>query len=176
METQKINFTIPIPQNASTSDGLPPQIFIKAVSDRWIGAETMIAVSFKHLILPTMYRTAHTKLLDLSPLSVSALQNPILEDILRKKFDYFNPVQTQIFHVLYHTKYNCLVGAPTGSGKTIAAELAMWATFRDFPKSKVVYIAPLKALVRERVSDWRSRLCIPMGRKLVELTGDVHIL
>src|SRR5690242_10598051 len=41
------------------------------------------------------------------------------------------------------------------------------------PKSKVVYIAPLKALVRERVDDWRARLTAPMKRRLVELTGDV---
>ncbi|RKP04512.1 P-loop containing nucleoside triphosphate hydrolase protein, partial [Thamnocephalis sphaerospora] len=38
---------------------------------------------------------------------------------------------------------------------------------------KVVYIAPLKALVRERVADWRRRLTQRMGRSLVELTGDV---
>lgn len=47
------------------------------------------------------------------------------------------------------------------------------AAFRDAPKSKVVYIAPLKALVRERVVDWNARLMHRMGRKLVELTGDV---
>lgn len=47
------------------------------------------------------------------------------------------------------------------------------AAFRDFPDSKVVYIAPLKALVRERVHDWRTRLTTQMGKKLIELTGDV---
>ncbi|CAG8708288.1 4292_t:CDS:2, partial [Acaulospora morrowiae] len=47
-----------------------------------------------------------------------------------------------------------------------------WA-FREYPQSKVVYIAPLKALVRERVDDWKARLTEPMQRKLVELTGDV---
>jgi antiviral helicase SLH1 len=30
----------------------------------------------------------------------------------------------------------------------------------------------MKALVRERVKDWRARLTGPMGLKLVELTGD----
>ncbi|KAI5307745.1 putative helicase mug81, partial [Ascosphaera atra] len=48
----------------------------------------------------------------------------------------------------------------------------MWWAFRERPGSKVVYIAPMKALVRERVQDWRSRLAIPLGLKLVELTGD----
>ena len=48
----------------------------------------------------------------------------------------------------------------------------MWQSFRDRPGSKVVYIAPMKALVRERVMDWGKRLAGPMGLKLVELTGD----
>ncbi|KND03788.1 uncharacterized protein SPPG_01244 [Spizellomyces punctatus DAOM BR117] len=172
-EEQKLGFTIPIPTTSSTVDELPPQIFIRAVSDKWIGSDIIIPVSFKHLILPTLNRAPHTDLLDLQPLPVSALDNPILEDICRQRFEYFNPVQTQIFHTLYRSEHNVLVGAPTGSGKTVAAELAMWAAFRDHPKSKVVYIAPLKALVRERVQDWRSRLTFPMNRELVELTGDV---
>ena len=37
---------------------------------------------------------------------------------------------------------------------------------------KVVYIAPMKALVRERVSDWRARLAGPLGIRVAELTGD----
>ena len=38
---------------------------------------------------------------------------------------------------------------------------------------KVVYIAPLKALVRERVKDWKVRLEQRLGKHVVELTGDV---
>jgi len=48
----------------------------------------------------------------------------------------------------------------------------MLQVFRDTPDRKVVYIAPLKALVRERVSDWRKNLCPTLNKKLVELTGD----
>lgn len=86
---------------------------------------------------------------------------------------------TNIPHIIsYESQRTCWVllnniRAPTGSGKTLAAELALWSAFRDAPKSKVVYIAPLKALVRERVKDWSKRLTIQMGRTLVELTGDV---
>ncbi|KAI8908470.1 Sec63 Brl domain-containing protein, partial [Gorgonomyces haynaldii] len=171
-ETQVLGFTIPIPRTDSTQDGLVPQVFIRAVSDRWMGSETVLPVSFKHLILPGHDRAQHTDLLDLRPLPISALKDPILEEICGKRFQFFNPVQTQIFHTLYHTNHNVLIGAPTGSGKTVAAELAMWHAFREQPKSKVVYIAPLKALVRERVADWKKRLYL-MGRNLVELTGDV---
>jgi len=59
-----------------------------------------------------------------------------------------------------------------GSGKTIAAELAMFRVFNNGNK-KVVYIAPLKALVRERMIDWKVRLEEKLGKKVVELTGDV---
>ncbi|KAJ9082208.1 putative steryl acetyl hydrolase mug81 [Entomophthora muscae] len=165
-ESLVVGLTIPV------FEPLPPQIYVRAVSDRWIGAETVVPVSFQHLILPTL-APQHTDLLNLQPLPVSALKDPVLATICRPRFSYFNPVQTQVFHSLYHQQHNLLLGAPTGSGKTVAAELAMWAAFRDQPGSKVVYVAPLKALVRERIADWRKRLAPLMGKTLVELTGDI---
>jgi antiviral helicase SLH1 len=164
-EDHELNFTIPL------SDPLPAQIYVRAISDRWLGAETVTPVSFKHLIRPDT-ESVYTDLLNLQPLPVSALKNPALEEIYGDRFPFFNPMQTQIFHCLYHTPANVLLGSPTGSGKTVAAELAMWWAFREKPNSKVVYIAPMKALVRERVQDWQRRLTRQMGLKLVELTGD----
>ncbi|KAJ5219584.1 hypothetical protein N7468_008788 [Penicillium chermesinum] len=164
-DEHELNFTIPL------SDPLPSQIYVRLISDRWLGAETVSPVSFQHLIRPDT-ESVYTDLLDLQPLPISALQNPILEELYGQRFQFFNPMQTQIFHLLYHTPANVLLGSPTGSGKTIACELAMWWAFREKPGSKVVYIAPMKALVRERVQDWRKRLTGPMGLKLVELTGD----
>ncbi|KAK2737824.1 hypothetical protein FQN57_007382 [Myotisia sp. PD_48] len=161
----ELNFTIPL------SDPQPSQIYVRAISDRWLGAETVTPVSFQHLIRPDTV-SEYTDLLELQPLPISALKNPALEEIYGKKFQFFNPMQTQLFHMLYHTSQNVLLGSPTGSGKTVAAELAMWQNFRDKPGSKVVYIAPMKALVRERVHDWRRRLATPLGLRLVELTGD----
>ncbi|QKX60229.1 uncharacterized protein TRUGW13939_07372 [Talaromyces rugulosus] len=164
-DDHELNFTIPL------SDPLPAQIYVRAISDRWLGAESVTPVSFQHLIRPDT-ESVYTDLLDLQPLPISALKNPLLEEIYGQRFQYFNPMQTQIFHTLYHTSANVLLGSPTGSGKTIACELAMWWAFREKPGSKVVYIAPMKALVRERVQDWRKRLTAVMGLKLVELTGD----
>lgn len=161
----ELNFTVPL------SDPLPSQIVVRALSDTWAGAESSVAVSFQHLIRPES-ETIQTKLLPLRPLPVSALHNPTIEAIYHKRFDYFNPMQTMIFHTLYNTDTNVLLGSPTGSGKTVAAELAIWWAFKTYPTSKVVYIAPMKALVRERVDDWNARITKPLNRKLVELTGD----
>ena len=164
-DDHELNFTIPL------SDPLPTQIYVRAISDRWLGAETVTPVSFQHLIRPDT-ESMYTDLLNLQPLPITALKDPRLEEIYGQRFQYFNPMQTQIFHTLYQTSANVLLGSPTGSGKTIAAELAMWWAFREKPGSKVVYIAPMKALVRERVQDWRKRLIRQTGLKLVELTGD----
>lgn len=163
-EPQQVVFTIPI------FEPMPSQYYIKAVSDRWLGSEAVCIINFQHLILPERH-PPHTELLDLQPLPITALGNPEYESLY--KFTHFNPIQTQIFHTLYHTDTNVLLGAPTGSGKTIAAELAMFRVFNQYPTSKVVYIAPLKALVRERIEDWKIRIEEKLGKKVVELTGDV---
>jgi antiviral helicase SLH1 len=161
----EMDFMIPL------SDPLPPQIVIRVLSDSWIGSETAHSISFQHLIRPTN-ETLQTKLLRLNPLPVTALHDEVVESVYNKKFKYFNAMQTMAFHTLYNTNDSVFVGSPTGSGKTVVAELAIWHAFRDYPGSKIVYIAPMKALVRERVDDWRERLTRITGHKVVELTGD----
>lgn len=161
----ELNFMVPI------SDPPPPQIVVRLVSDSWIGAETLHTVLFQHLVKPTN-ETVRTSLLRLQPLPISALHDPTVEAIYGKKFHYFNPMQTMTFHSLYNTNSSVFVGSPTGSGKTVVAELAIWHAFNEFKGSKVVYIAPMKALVRERVDDWRARIQTNTKHKLVELTGD----
>ncbi|GMH32834.1 hypothetical protein BSKO_00668 [Bryopsis sp. KO-2023] len=162
-ETHKMTFTIPI------HEPVPTQYYIRAISDSWMGAETVLPVSFKSLILPQRM-APHTELLDLDPLPVTVLGNEDYQSLYR--FSHFNPIQTQAFHTLYHTDKNVLLGAPTGSGKTISAELAMLRVFSQYPDSKVIYIAPLKALVRERLDDWGKGLCPKLNKRMVELTGD----
>lgn len=161
----ELDFMIPL------KDPLPPQLVVRVLSDSWIGSESIHTISFKHLIRPTN-ETIRTNLLRLRPLQITALHNLEIERIYSPRFHYFNPMQTMIFHTLYYDKSNVFIGSPTGSGKTVTAELAMWQSFRDFPKSKIVYIAPMKALVRERVEEWKARICQKSNHRLVELTGD----
>ncbi|MCD7464619.1 activating signal cointegrator 1 complex subunit [Datura stramonium] len=162
-DPQKLSFTVPI------FEPHPPQYYIRAVSDSWLHADALYTITLHNLALPEA-QTSHTELLDLKPLPVTALGNGTFEALY--KFSHFNPIQTQAFHVLYHTDKNILLGAPTGSGKTISAELAMLHLFNTQPDMKVIYIAPLKAIVRERMTDWRKRLVTQLGKKMVEMTGD----
>ncbi|XP_065882563.1 U5 small nuclear ribonucleoprotein 200 kDa helicase-like [Dysidea avara] len=161
-----INFFVPV------FEPLPPHYFIKIVSDQWIGSETQLPVSFRHLILPEKFPPP-TELLDLQPLPVSALRNPAYEALYSDKFPYFNPIQTQVFNALYSTQDNVLVASPTGSGKTICAEFAILKLFADVPKNaKAVYITPYPTLAKQMHSDWENKFGKHLGKQVVLLTGE----
>jgi len=115
LEPQELSFTTPL------FEPLPPAYYIRAFSDRWLGVETVAPLPLADLSLPSA-RPAHTDLLALRPLPKSALADARFEALFR--FSHFNPVQSQIFHTVMHTDDNVLVGAPTGSGKTVAADPA----------------------------------------------------
>lgn len=165
-EDHTLDFTVPI------YEPLPPQYFIRVVSDRWLGSQTVLPVSFRHLILPEKYPPP-TELLDLQPLPVTALRNPAYE-ALYHDFKHFNPVQTQVFTVLYNSDDNVLVAAPTGSGKTICAEFAILRNHQKGPDGimRAVYIAPIEALAKERYNDWKKKFGEGLGVRVVEFTGE----
>ena len=92
-----------------------------------------------------------------------------------------NRIQTKCFPTAFNDDGNMLICAPTGSGKT---NVAMLAILREIGKHrnpetgeimlddfKIVYIAPLKALVQEQVGNFGKRL-EPYGIRVSELTGD----
>jgi activating signal cointegrator complex subunit 3 len=140
------------------------------MSDRFVGADYEFELVLKDIMIHTE-KMEYTDLLDLRPLRISVLNNPDFESIFKIKF--FNPIQTQLFHSLYHNDNNVLIGAPTGSGKTIMAELAILRLFATTPQLKVVYVGPYKALVKERMLDWKNRFeNSKLKKKVVELTGD----
>uniref|UniRef100_A0A1I7VPC0 Activating signal cointegrator 1 complex subunit 3 n=1 Tax=Loa loa TaxID=7209 RepID=A0A1I7VPC0_LOALO len=162
-EPQNLIFTVPISDQQLTHN-----YQVRVANDRFVVDDSVVPISMHNCVLPSSHRP-HTDLLDLDPLPLTALKNEALQSIYN--FGFFNPVQTQVFHCLYNTDQNTLIGAPTGSGKTLCAELAMYRIFREYPAKKCVYIAPLKALVRERVSDWNEKLQ-RLNISVVELTGD----
>ncbi|KAK8661996.1 hypothetical protein V6N13_091584 [Hibiscus sabdariffa] len=111
---------------------------------------------------------------EINLLIVTALRNPSYE-ALYQDFKHFNPVQTQVFTVLYNTDDNVLVAAPTGSGKTICAEFAILRNHQKGPDGsmRVVYIAPLEAIAKERYRDWEKKFGKGLGMRVVELTGEL---
>ncbi|NXD74639.1 U520 helicase, partial [Eolophus roseicapillus] len=153
---------------------LPPQYFIRVVSDRWLSCETQLPVSFRHLILPEKYPPP-TELLDLQPLPVSALRNSAFESLYQDKFPFFNPIQTQVFNTVYNSDDNVFVGAPTGSGKTICAEFAILRMLLQNSEGRCVYITPMEALAEQAslvFLDWYEKFQERLNKKVVLLTGE----
>lgn len=95
-----------------------------------------------------------------------------------------NPVQSKVYPIAFNTDHNMLLCAPTGAGKTNVAMLTVLRTLSHYydenkatfklKKFKIVYIAPLKALVQEQVREFQRRLS-PFGIKVSELTGDSRL-
>ncbi|KAG5219829.1 DEIH-box ATPase [Salix suchowensis] len=92
-----------------------------------------------------------------------------------------NRIQSKLYPVAFGTDEPILLCAPTGAGKTNVAmltilnELSKWRDEEtgqfDLDSFKIVYIAPMKALVQEMVGNFSSRLGV-FGMKVGELTGD----
>ena len=160
-----VNFFVPV------FEPLPPQYFIRIVSDHWIASETQLPVSFRHLILPEKYPPP-TELLDLQPLPVSALRNPEFEALYENSFPCFNPIQTQVFNSIYNSDENVFVGAPTGSGKTVCAEFALLRAFANDIDARCVYVTPVEAVAELIYKEWRKKFEVSLGKKVALLTGE----
>jgi pre-mRNA-splicing helicase BRR2 len=93
-----------------------------------------------------------------------------------------NHIQTKCYNCAFKTSQNMLVCAPTGAGKT---NIALMAILREIgihrengqinlDDFKVVYIAPMKSLVREIVVKFNKRLN-SFGINVMELSGDTQL-
>jgi pre-mRNA-splicing helicase BRR2 len=120
--------------------------------------------------LPEKYAPP-TELLDLQPLPITALRSATFESLYSGHFDFFNPIQTQVFNALYNSDDNVFLGAPTGSGKSICAEFAMLRLFSQSPDGhgKCVFITPKAELAEIARQQWQAKF---VNKKLIVLTGE----
>ncbi|KAM0824259.1 hypothetical protein ACQ4PT_070323 [Festuca glaucescens] len=97
-------------------------------------------------------------------------------------FRYFNSLQSECFPACFLSDVNMVVSAPTGSGKTALFELCILRLLSRFLTPewrfslvkgtlKTIYIAPMKALVQEKMRDWTAKLGA-LGISCLEMTGD----
>ena len=143
--------------------------------------------SFKRL-KPT-YEEIHIPPPEKSTIDYDLISISELPEWARKAFpseetQHLNAIQSKVYPIAFKTDKNMLVCSPTGSGKT---NIAMLSILRALSKNyneetdkfnlrrfKVVYIAPLKALVHEQLGEFQRRLG-PLGIKVLELTGDTKV-
>lgn len=163
-EEQYVNFTVPL------FDPMPPQYFLRIISDTWLQGETTHLISFRSLILPEKF-PPHTELLDLQPAPLSALHNPSFEAVLSDTLSVFNPIQTQVLRTVYESDVNVLLAARNGSGKGVVGELAMFRLFETQPEAKVLYLCPVDAVCERKLERW-SRIMGRIGKKVGKMIGD----
>ncbi|KAI8851535.1 Sec63 Brl domain-containing protein [Chytridium lagenaria] len=92
-----------------------------------------------------------------------------------------NRIQSKVYPVAFKEDANMLLCAPTGAGKTNCAVLTILREVGkhrnaetgeiDLDAFKIIYIAPMKALVAEMVGNFGERLK-PYNIRVAELTGD----
>ncbi|KAJ5899862.1 hypothetical protein N7495_004606 [Penicillium taxi] len=165
MNDHLVEFTVPL------TEPMPPQYFISVVSNHWLCSETKIALMFDNLLLPERF-PPHTPVLDIQQAPVSALKRQEFQE-LYPNWDKFNKIQSQVYHKMFESNDNVFLGAPTGSGKTVCAELALLRHWSTENTGRAVYIAPFQEIVDLRLADWEKRFSkLSGGKNISKLTGE----
>ncbi|KAI9907622.1 hypothetical protein PsorP6_002761 [Peronosclerospora sorghi] len=99
--------------------------------------------------------------------------------------DSLNRVQSKMFSAAFETSENLLLCAPTGAGKTNVAMLTILHEVMkardpetgqiDLNSFKIVYVAPMKALVQEVVLNLSARLSSAYNIQVREMSGDQNL-
>ena len=88
-------------------------------------------------------------------------------------FEFFNQVQSRVFEI-HGRNCNCVIAAPTSVGKTVCAEMFMADEVR-VRGGKAIYLAPLRALAKEKIDDWTAPGSIFSDLKIAICTGDYRL-
>ncbi len=83
-------------------------------------------------------------------------------------FDRFNAMQAEALEAMLERSANAVVCAPTASGKTALAELAIIRVLRA--GGTALFLAPLRALTNEKESEWER--FEDMGYSVYVVTGE----
>ncbi|PIL37268.1 hypothetical protein GSI_00961 [Ganoderma sinense ZZ0214-1] len=163
-----VDFVISVPK-----DKPPPSVTIRYVSDRWIGAEEELPVSLEDLIMPT-WSESHTVRLDIPFLPLSVLRNPALQEVFSHKVHGLNAIQSQVYWSIVQTRSHALFCAPTGCGKSIIGQLAIWETLRNSPDNAwALVVAPRRSIALDLRAELRS--ATRATGTSVELVGADHL-
>lgn len=168
---KNIHRTIALDIFVPISDPLPPNLYLTAVSEKWLNCLWRQPVEMFHTQLPKKPLSA-TELLDVQSIPTTALKDEKFVDCF--DFIHFNKFQSQVFHALWNTEQNVFLGMSKGSGKTALAELAILNHWRH-NKQRCVYLQPSQELVDANLKAWQkkfSQLTDP-PKQISKLTGDL---
>jgi pre-mRNA-splicing helicase BRR2 len=146
-------------------------------------------------LTPGSYRTAHdgfeevhipaprTKNLDSNEKYIAIIELPFWVQRAFSETYFLNQIQTKVFEKAFYSDMNILLCAPTGAGKTNVAILTILQVIGmhldpngnpNINEFKIVYVAPMKALVSEIASKIRHCM-LTYGITVHELSGDMNM-
>lgn len=150
----EVDFVISVSKTAP-----PPSVTIRFVSDRWMGAEEEVMASLENIIMPAA-SDSHTPRLDIPYLPLSAVQNPPLVQVLSRRLHGFNAIQSQAFWSIVKTRLHALLCAPTGCGKSVLGQLAIWCV----PEKSLRYLSEIPDSVGQgSAADFAEQRLVPSG-------------
>lgn len=145
-----------------------PKYWIRVDSEHWhSGGGSTKMLNLTSMQLPQR-EPSKTQLIDIRPLSVQRVLPERFAETFLHSFTHFNPIQSQLFHTLYHSDCNIFAGIPLGSGKTALAEVAMLRASRRYPFKCVVYLVLSANLAKKRTRYWEQRHK-PIFKQIIDL-------
>lgn len=93
------------------------------------------------------------------------IPQPAIDFLLSQGFETLYPPQAETVNAGLLDGKSIVVSAPTASGKTLIAILAMIG-YLEKNKGKVIYLSPLRALASEKFIEFKKLEKIPLGKKL----------
>ena len=88
-------------------------------------------------------------------------------------FENFNPVQSRVFE-FFDKNCNAVIAAKTSAGKTVVSEMFA-AEHLANKKGKIIYLAPMRALAKEKYDDWTEESHHFKKYKIAVCTGDYRL-
>ncbi|KAL0213715.1 hypothetical protein P9112_005899 [Eukaryota sp. TZLM1-RC] len=161
---------------------LSPHYFVHLISDRWLGSKTTLTLSFRSLLLPSKFNPLIEEL-PLEKLPTSMVKMSVENTNLNQyreligdffSFSSFNAIQSQCFDSVFNTNNSVFVSAPSGSGKSVLAELSIFKEMVNNDKFGSIKIICLmnSEEVFDRVECWSQKFK-NFGLSVGCLTGDV---
>jgi pre-mRNA-splicing helicase BRR2 len=161
-------------QACAFQDERAPHLHVRATVPQ--GTQRLTYETHDEVILPPTSRYNTTTELVPVASSFPSWALPVFSGVTE-----LNAMQSKVYDCAFHSDENMLISAPTGAGKTNVAMMTMLRAIDaarnattgviDGRNLKMVYVAPMKALVQEVVRTFSKRL-EPLGLTVAELSGD----
>lgn len=170
---------------------VPNEYIVFVLSDEWNGCDYEFPIECRKITLPDEPVAYTKVPPNLNQLPLTVIQNEMFAPLFRSssttqqspstshqqgnsrnhhqqtttsislQVESFNTLQSQVFYPLYHCDRNLLICGPTGSGKTVLADIATLRVLRfkkTSQKQKIVFITPIESLAHLKYHDWKERI------------------